>query len=537
DFLFKKINNFQDFSEIKLQMVASSSLSLGTGLTFECFDYSTGSFVSIPYNIAGNLITIDIPSSSFGDLLNIDGEILLKFKKESSVIFDFSIDSFFSEGLKDWNVVHDLYRASFEFSLNRDIPSPSDFMSFVLSDQIFINIQDDDSSLNENAIPLITDKNVVSFNYDTTTQFWKVYLNSDLRLSLYDSSPRNIIPRVEIYYSNINEGIELNSLKSQFFMKIKDEYDFNKYKLIVDAYNTDTHMSSYLIDILDEKIIPENTFTQISSDIDVIYSFDDTMSPNSIFNYDLSPTFSDEQEYDYDSNGYTFEETGLTTNNNIILGYSYVDNHYGYDYYTTSQQIEHLQDEGNIYTFQDLSPAISEIFFTFPDYLTGSSTITLNPDGDVLTQWSGSSSGDHYLKLDEYPSFSSGDYVTTLGDNKIEEFTFEDATIFNVKKITRIDVWAAEENMATLPQDAKVSWDGGQSYSTKDDPDQTVPIIFDITDNRYTWSGLDYTLDDLRSLQVQMVSDKGPYFGEPQSTWLYRLYVKIYYDYWVPFNP
>ncbi|KKK75773.1 hypothetical protein LCGC14_2870360, partial [marine sediment metagenome] len=40
-------------------------------------------------DIAGSLITIDIPFSSFGNLLNTDGEVLLKLKKEMSAFFDF----------------------------------------------------------------------------------------------------------------------------------------------------------------------------------------------------------------------------------------------------------------------------------------------------------------------------------------------------------------------------------------------------------------------------------------------------------------
>ncbi|KKM83669.1 hypothetical protein LCGC14_1306980, partial [marine sediment metagenome] len=361
DFLFEQILNFQELSDIEIQIIASSSEPLGSNLLFECWDYSINDFVPISYMIVGNLISISISSADFISLLNSNGEILLKIRKTNSSSFDVSIDSIYAEGRKDWNVVHDLYSTSFEFTLNRDVPNSNDAISFLLNDQVFINIQDDDSQLNSGSA------NTVSFYYDTSTQEWDGFLNSNLRFNLYDPSPKTTKPRVETYYSDVSEGIELSSIKSQYFIKVNDKYDFNKYKLLVEAYNNGNPMYSYQIDSLDGSVVPENTFTQVSSDIDIIYSFNDNMNPLNIYNYNLNPSYKFNDQIDGYSGPYSYEEVSLITGDTSGLDYSYVTGHSGSGYGAPSP-LSYLNDIGQNYYIVNQLAEPGEIFFDFDNY-------------------------------------------------------------------------------------------------------------------------------------------------------------------------
>ena len=138
-------------------------------------------------------------------------------------------------------------------------------------------------------------------------------------------------PRIESRFSSTDDGIIVKYLESQYYTKIVDNVDFERYKSLVLSYEAkEGHTDSLDLDLEDSVLTPENLFAQICADIDVIYSFNDKMLPENILSYDLNSEFTTDG---YDNlTDYSFTETGFVLEGDTGIDYNYVSSTTGTNY-------------------------------------------------------------------------------------------------------------------------------------------------------------------------------------------------------------
>ena len=95
-------------------------------------------------------------------------------------------------------------------------------------------------------------------------------------------------------------------MESQFLKRIRDKYDFADYKTLVANDKTGQYVDLLDMDFEEAFMTPENTFAQVSSDIDLYYSFNDEMVQenleNGLWGMTIDPTFEyDQMDDDYDT--------------------------------------------------------------------------------------------------------------------------------------------------------------------------------------------------------------------------------------------
>ncbi|GAH34122.1 unnamed protein product, partial [marine sediment metagenome] len=216
---------------------------------------------------------------------------------------------------------HDLYEVTFKF--DRYDANQDQSILFLLNNED-VNLYVDDADLYIKGY-----ENTVSFIYDFSIQKWQVYLNdrASPEKIFVDTSPTDICPRIETIYDTTSEGIIVTSINSQFYKRVRDDTDFSNYKNLVSSYKIGGYTDILELELEDLLFTPENTFAQISSDINIIYSFNDEMDIDknilSFGDLEISPTFIN-TDYSDPFAGYNdYYETGFMpySSNSAIIRY------------------------------------------------------------------------------------------------------------------------------------------------------------------------------------------------------------------------
>ncbi|KKM83833.1 hypothetical protein LCGC14_1305330, partial [marine sediment metagenome] len=297
DFLFEGESNVQDLEKLEISFEATSSITLDGNIAFSYYNYLSGAFepLSDSYSLVDNIFLLTLFNDDFNkikDPADLQYKLLLKTNVTDSDQFTLSIDSLTMKALEVWSVEHDLYKASFKFTplnLNGEI-------------RLFLN-RDIYTIINQyTQFEVYT----ISFYYDTTAREWWIYRedtsNPAILLAgpISDLNPIGITPRIESHFASNAEGINVISIESQYYKKIETQNDFENYKTLINSYKEGSFTDSFNIDGLDSLLIAENTFSQISSDIDIIYDFKDDLAEENIFNKNLIHTensdFSDNRD-------------------------------------------------------------------------------------------------------------------------------------------------------------------------------------------------------------------------------------------------
>ncbi|MBD3216502.1 MAG: hypothetical protein GF311_28065, partial [Candidatus Lokiarchaeota archaeon] len=346
EFHFEDIS-VQDMSineKVELQLDATSSVSL-TDFTYELFNPQDAQYYEIvpTFPEDGNLIftiTQDQYNTYF-DEQEQNYEFLFRIRYKRIQPFNLSIDSLRAILYQDWNAGHDLYR--YEISFERLDPSQSNgSLTFGVNNQVVTEISD--SQLQWSGT------NTYSLNYDCIQQQWLAYLNNQLIYIKNDSSPEDIVPYILTEYEGKNEGIKVFIMKSNYYKRVRDETDFQKYKALISLYKERfgevdiLELSSY-----NDLIAPQNQFTQLSSDIEIIYSFKDQMAPNNVFDYSLSPTYSQQTQINSFENFSYYESPLLFETVSSKSDFIYVTNFNNGEHHSTSGNIADLEEIGGIY--------------------------------------------------------------------------------------------------------------------------------------------------------------------------------------------
>ncbi|GAH69281.1 unnamed protein product, partial [marine sediment metagenome] len=245
--------------------------------------------------------------------------------------------------LQDWVVEHDLYRAVFKFDL---IGTESGNVTLAANDQISLTIDNTKLYYPGN-------DNVVYFYYDSFAKKWSAYVNenSNDQLNITDTDPV-MKPRIETRYASVDQGIVVKSIESQYYKRINDQTDFEKYKSLILSYKLkESHADAINLDSKDSILKPINAFAQVSADVDVIYSFHDDMLEDNVFSYNLNPIFTTNS---YDNLGnYLINEAGFIPRDSTALKYFNVSstsgNNYTPEYNNISQFFEFLDNEDSGY--------------------------------------------------------------------------------------------------------------------------------------------------------------------------------------------
>ncbi|KKN15538.1 hypothetical protein LCGC14_0985100, partial [marine sediment metagenome] len=281
DFLFESESDVQDFDKFEIYFEASGSITLDGNIEFSYYNYILGDFEPLPYSyslIDNNFVLIlnNYDFNTIKDPIDSQYRLLLKTIITDNNPFTVTIDSLNMKALEVWSAEHDLYKASFEF---KPYNSNGEIRLFLNRD-IYTVITDSQYTVGQT--------HIVSFYYDTNSRAWYIYLDDTLLSGpIDDPNPMGLTPRIESNFLTDLEYIEVFEISSQYFMKVETQNDFENYKTLVNSYKEGSFTDSFTIDSLDSLLIPENTFSQISSDIDIIYNFKDGITENNIFNKNL----------------------------------------------------------------------------------------------------------------------------------------------------------------------------------------------------------------------------------------------------------
>ncbi|NVM54331.1 MAG: DUF2341 domain-containing protein, partial [Candidatus Helarchaeota archaeon] len=311
-------SEFADVNMVDIKLVGTAtSASLG-GALYSLRNFDTAEFEVMGKTVEGDLYTFSIPKSQLYKLYNNDSSsymVVFELKLESSNNFTIHIDSIDVITYEHWAVEHDLYRASFVFERFQSTDVGN--VTVAINDEISVTLLD--SELYDSG-----DDNNFTFYYDCYAQVWHGYLNDNLvdYLNISQSDP-SINPRIESnydYQTYPSYGIIVKSIEYQYYKKISNSLDFEKYKSLIDSYKAvHGYADEIVLDSQDSVITPENVFTQACSDVDIIYSFHDEMIADNIFSYELLPTFDSDSFDNLDS--YLYNETGF-----IIISATNIDN-------------------------------------------------------------------------------------------------------------------------------------------------------------------------------------------------------------------
>ncbi|KKN19377.1 hypothetical protein LCGC14_0946350, partial [marine sediment metagenome] len=404
----------EDVDKVQIWLIAQS-----TGTLLEDADYSilgTG-YDSINFEREGDVLMFTISKEDVQKYLTEESKIAFKIYIIETNPFDIFIDKLSIVTFKEWSVEHDFYRAAFRF----EKLGSSQFgdITVGINGNISLTINNDDPSLNDAG-----QENLVSFNYDFTTQKWSAFINDNFtdKLNLTDTNPV-MKPRIESRYDNLNQGIIVYSIESHYYKKIENQADFEKYKSLILSYQDKLdHSATLQTNVADSILTPENVLTQLSADIDIIYSFNDEMVPENIFSYNLQPTFTSDYfdnigTYQYNESAFMVGSVSPIVNNTVssVSGDSVI----------TSGILSDLND---IYS----NNAEFESDWTTERYDSVSLTVNVgsvshqtDPDWDIYDDsaqrdYTGSSSAPFITVKDEYSFINLPSWVADAADTEIE---------------------------------------------------------------------------------------------------------------------
>ncbi|KKK87614.1 hypothetical protein LCGC14_2751480, partial [marine sediment metagenome] len=268
----------KDATRFEIQINATSSVPLSTQ-NFEYYDFYSKQNESItPTTIDGDLLTFNILSGAACK----DGsvyKIWFKFIGTSSSEFDISIDMAQVFVYSEWAMSHDVYRAAFTFEKYGGTASDSVFFS--LFDDVSFSVSD-----------LSDGEHWVEFYYNFTSKKLSAFLDDDptdlvnrANYDFYDPKPE-----IESRFASTDSGILLLELESQYYKRVSNNRDFEEYKSLL-SYHNSIQPYTDQVDLTQAEIGPNPLFTYLSSEIDVIYSFNDEMAPENIFDTNFNPAF------------------------------------------------------------------------------------------------------------------------------------------------------------------------------------------------------------------------------------------------------
>jgi hypothetical protein len=318
-------SDMDEVTGIEIQMSGFAINASLEGALFEVKNWITSGYEVVSHSVKDGKIIFSISETQLANL-NLTGEnpLLFKITIKTSSAFTVCIDKLSLVTLKEWNAEHDLYRAAFTFERTG---TETGNIIVAVNDQVSLTIANNNPDLKTPG-----NDNVVSIYYDCATQKWSGFINdktTDL-LNVSDTGPV-MIPRIESRFSSDNDGIIVKYLESQYYKKIIDQDDFDKYNTLILSYEAkEGYADSLDLGPEESLITPENLFAQICADIDVIYSFNDEMSTNNVFSYNFNPTYS----LDNSDNlaGYIFNETSYVLEDFTSLVYNFVTNSSGNNY-------------------------------------------------------------------------------------------------------------------------------------------------------------------------------------------------------------
>ncbi|MHA2030218.1 MAG: hypothetical protein ACW99Q_12550, partial [Candidatus Kariarchaeaceae archaeon] len=296
--------------ELQLEGIATS-ISLSDA-DFKYYNFSTGQYVSVTPAINNDKYTFLLEDSPN----DISYTILFVIELSSSTPFTIHIDSInvLTKGL--WTIQYDLYHASFKFNkliypqTGNISVSVSPIATVTMSDKAFLD----------------TEENLISFYYDFNKQRWFGYFNNEGQpiLNVSDTNP-TFMPRIEGNYSTSTQGIRVTEIKSNYYLEVENSYDFEKYKSMIVSFKDKFNFAGIIKP--NSLTTSENLFSQVSSDIDIIYNFNNDIVPNNIYNAQLNPTFTQEQ---FDNLGSVkYNETGFFISTVPTKQQYYVSSTYG----------------------------------------------------------------------------------------------------------------------------------------------------------------------------------------------------------------
>ncbi|MHA1336313.1 MAG: hypothetical protein ACTSPW_11285, partial [Promethearchaeota archaeon] len=219
----------------------------------------------------------------------------------------------------------DHYRAAFKF---RKIPGSNGKIFVSVSDNIYL-LLDDNIFIGDNY------NHTIIFDYDFAVKQWMAYKVSSQDRHYYplfespitDNNPQIIQPRIESVYDNPDHGIRLISLESEMLMSVEDKAKFEIYKDWVSNSLNHGKVKYKAINSKENKIIAENTFTELSSDIKIYYSFsDDYLIPENIFKTELTPIFYNFSEYNDFTNNIKIKDESFTFLKEYLVKFDFEEN-------------------------------------------------------------------------------------------------------------------------------------------------------------------------------------------------------------------
>ncbi|KKN06934.1 hypothetical protein LCGC14_1072250, partial [marine sediment metagenome] len=404
-----------DADKVQIWLIAQS-----TGTLLEDADYSILGTKYDPINFEreGDVLMFTLSKEDVQKYLTKENKIAFKIYIDETNPFDIFIDKLSIVTFREWSVEHDFYRAAFKFEKLGD--SQNGTVIVAINDNISLNIVDNSTDF---TLRPAGQKNLVSFNYDFTTQKWSAYINDDFedKLNLTDTDP-TMKPRIESRYNNINQGIVVHSIESHYYKKVENQADFEKYKSLILSYkNKESHSATLQTNSLDSILTPENVLTQLSADIDIIYSFNDEMVHDNIFSYNLLPTFTSDY---FDNIGtYQYNESTFVINSVSSMINSTVSSVFG-DSSNTTGILSNLNDiYSNNVEFE--TEWITERYNSVVH--TGAYDYLYNPEnwdirgGDSLDRyWDLQGSVSSLIGADEFTFTNLPSWVTTAVGKEIE---------------------------------------------------------------------------------------------------------------------
>ncbi|MHA1932621.1 MAG: hypothetical protein ACW96X_08795, partial [Promethearchaeota archaeon] len=417
-----------DVDKLQIRLIGQSA-----GTLLEEADYSLldifGDYPEITPVEKEGALTFTILREDFetylieGDNEGENDNIVFKIEIEESSEFTISIDKLSIITFNEWSAEHDFYRAAFKFEKLGD--SQFGNVTLALNNNVTLTIND---TTQDSTLKSAGQENLVSFNYDFTTQKWSAYINDDFedKLNLTDTNP-TMNPRIETWYNIENQGIVVNSIESHYYKKVVDQADFEKYKSLILSYQDKlNHSATLQTDSEDLLLTPENTFAQLSADIDIIYSFNDEMTHDNIFSYNLQPTFTSSYSDNIDT--YQYNESSFIIESVSSLVNSTVSSFSG-DSGITSGTLSNLNDiYSNNVEFEtewiteryDGSPTTT-VTGGYVEYENAPNGWDYRDDGTVRTLgiWDDSSSSTMTVK-DTYSFTNLPSWVTTAADKEVE---------------------------------------------------------------------------------------------------------------------
>ncbi|KKM73236.1 hypothetical protein LCGC14_1412520, partial [marine sediment metagenome] len=273
-------DEIEGVKSFEIQMNAISPLQSYTQY-FEIYNFTSKKGVPIIPTVNGNFLTFDITSS---DDCEDDSmyKVWLTFNASSSTPFDISIDmiQMFAHG--EWLMSHGVYRAAFTF--DKFGGTASDSVVFSLFNDVSFNVYD-----------LSDSEHWVEFYYNFTSKKLSAYLD-DVPTDLVNRADYDFgdifdpKPGIESRFADKNYGILLLKIESQYYKRVSNNRDFEEYKSLLSYHNS---IQPYVdqVDLSQAEIGTNPLFTYLSAEIDVIYSFNDEMTPENIFDTNFNPAF------------------------------------------------------------------------------------------------------------------------------------------------------------------------------------------------------------------------------------------------------